>query len=207
MQMPFALQLYKRLERQVEMLAYTWLNRKPPHGIMRHSPDRHTVRAMQRTSGECVRQVLFVCAANMCRSPMAEGLMRRKLEREGRAGEICAASAGVRAMDGSLATTNAIAIMAERGIDITGHRSRALTRQLVEDAALILTMEKDHADVIKARFPQHARRVYLLSEMADLDADIEDPVGGTAEDYSQTAQEIQDLIERGFPKIMQLIEE
>lgn len=204
MQAPIALQLFKRLYRQVETLAYIRPNRKEPYGIMRHSPDRHTARATQITSEECVRQILFVCAANMCRSPMAEGLMQRKLEREGRAGELCAASAGVRAMNGAPATWNAITIMSERGADITGHRSRALTRQLVEDAALILTMEKDHADVIKARFPQYAQRVYLLSEMAGLDADIEDPVGGTAEDYSQTAQEIQDLIERGFPKIMQL---
>jgi len=154
-----------------------------------------------------VRQILLVCAANMCRSPMAEGLMQRKLEREGRAGEIRAASAGVRAVDGVRATAHAITIMSERGIDIAGHRSRTLTQKIVEDAALILTMEQDHADVIKARFPQHARRVYLLSEMAGLDGDIEDPVGGTLEDYSQTAQEIQNLIEQGYPKIMQLIGE
>ncbi len=154
-----------------------------------------------------MKTILFVCTANMCRSPMAEGLMQRKLEREGRAGEICVASAGVRAVDGARATWNAITIMSERGADIGGHRSRALTPELVEGAALILTMEQEHADTIKARFPQHAHRVYLLSEMAGLDYDIEDPVGGTQEDYSQTAQEIQDLIEWGFPKIMQLIGE
>jgi protein arginine phosphatase len=138
---------------------------------------------------------------------MAEGLMQRKLAREGRAGEIRAASAGVRAVDGVRATAHAITTMSGRGMDIAGHRSRAITNKIVEDAALILTMEQDHADVIKAKFPQHANRVHLLSEMAGLDGDVEDPVGGTLEDYSQTAQEIQDLIEHGFPKIMQLIGE
>lgn len=207
MQMPIALQLYKRLEHQVEMLAYIWPNRKGPYGIMRHSPDRHAVGAIQRIPGDCVGQILFVCAANMCRSPMAEGLMQRKLEREGRAGQLCVASAGVRAVDGARATWNAITIMSERSVDIAGHRSRALTQEIVEDAALILTMEQEHAEAIKARFPQHAHRVYLLSEMAGRDDDIEDPVGGTTEDYSQTAQEIQDLIEQGYPRIMRLIEE
>ena len=207
MQVPIALQLFKRIYSQIGTIAYIWPNRKEPYGIMQHGPDRHTVRATQTTSGECVRQILFVCAANMCRSPMAEGLMQRKLEREGRAGEICAASAGVRAVDGARATWNAITIMSERSVDIAGHRSRALTREIVEDAALILTMEREHAEAIKTRFPQHAHRVYLLSEMAGLDDEIEDPVGGTTEDYSQTAQEIQDLIEQGYPKIMQLIGE
>ena len=154
-----------------------------------------------------MKTILFVCTANQCRSPMAEGLMRRKLEREGRAGEIRAASAGVDALDGCRATENSIQAMAARGIDISGHRSRATTDKILQDAALILTMERAHANVLQALFPAHAERVHLLAQMAGLESDVADPVGSPLEDYRRTAQEIENLIELGYRRMMQLIGE
>jgi protein-tyrosine-phosphatase len=154
-----------------------------------------------------MKTILFVCTANQCRSPMAEGLMRRKLEREGRAGEIRAASAGVDALDGCRATENSIQAMAARGIDISGHRSRATTDRILQDAALILTMERAHANVLQALFPAHAERVHLLAQMAGLESDVADPVGSPLEDYRRTAQEIENLIELGYLRMMQLIGE
>ena len=154
-----------------------------------------------------MKTILFVCTANQCRSPMAEGLMRRKLEREGRAGEIRAASAGVDALDGCRATENSIQAMAARGIDISGHRSRATTDRILQDAALILTMERAHANVLQALFPAHAERVHLLAQMTGLESDVADPVGSPLEDYRRTAQEIENLIELGYHRMMQLIGE
>jgi protein-tyrosine-phosphatase len=154
-----------------------------------------------------MKTILFVCTANQCRSPMAEGLMRRKLEREGRADEIRAASAGVDALDGCRATENSIQAMAARGIDISGHRSRATTGKILQDAALILTMERAHANVLQALFPAHAERVHLLAQMAGLESDVADPVGSPLEDYRRTAQEIENLIELGYLRMMQLIGE
>ena len=154
-----------------------------------------------------MKTILFVCTANQCRSPMAEGLMRRKLEREGRAGEIRAASAGVDALDSCRATENSIQAMAARGIDISGHRSRATTDKILQDAALILTMERAHANVLQALFPAHAERVHLLAQMAGLESDVADPVGSPLEDYRRTAQEIENLIELGYHRMMQLIGE
>jgi len=154
-----------------------------------------------------MKTILLVCTANQCRSPMAEGLMRRKLEREGRAGEIRAASAGVDALDGCRATENSIQAMAARGIDISGHRSRATTDRILQDAALILTMERAHANVLQALFPAHAERVHLLAQMTGLESDVADPVGSPLEDYRRTAQEIENLIELGYHRMMQLIGE
>jgi protein-tyrosine-phosphatase len=151
--------------------------------------------------------ILFVCTANMCRSPMAEGLMRRKLEREDRAHEFRAASAGVWTVDGRPATESAIMVMAELGIDIRGHRSRLLTDRIVENAALILTMTRSHAEAIRAEFPEHKNRVFLLSEMVGYGYDIADPVGGSLLDYEETAQEIEALIETGYERMMQWIEQ
>ena len=154
-----------------------------------------------------MKTILLVCTANQCRSPMAEGLMRRKLEREGRADEIRAASAGVDALDGCRATENSIRAMAARGIDISGHCSRATTDRILQDAALILTMERAHANVLQALFPAHAERVHLLAQMAGLESDVADPVGSPLEDYRRTAQEIENLIELGYLRMMQLIGE
>jgi protein-tyrosine-phosphatase len=141
----------------------------------------------------------------MCRSPMAEGLMQRKLEREGRADQIRAASAGVWTVDGRPATRNAILAMAEYGADIRRHRSRIISDRMLENAALILTMTHSHAEALRAEFPQHASRIYLLSNMVGYDYEVEDPVGGSMLDYEETAQVIEAMLEQGYPKMMELI--
>jgi protein-tyrosine-phosphatase len=138
---------------------------------------------------------------------MAEGLMRRKLEREDCAHEFRAASSGVWTIDGRPATESAIMVMAELGIDIRSHRSRLLTDRIVENAALILTMTHSHAEAIRAEFPEHKSRVFLLSEMVGYGYDIEDPIGGSLLDYEETAQEIEALIETGYERMMQLIQQ
>jgi protein-tyrosine-phosphatase len=151
--------------------------------------------------------ILLVCTANMCRSPMAEGLLRRKLEREGLAHEFRVASAGVWTLDGRPATESAVMVMAELGVDIRAHRSRLLTEEIMEEAALVLTMTHSHAEAIRAEFPQHRRRVMLLSELVGFGYDIEDPVGGSLLDYEETAQEIEAIIETGYGRMMQLIDQ
>jgi protein-tyrosine-phosphatase len=138
---------------------------------------------------------------------MAEGLMQRKLELEGRTHEFRAASAGVWTVDGRPATESATMVMAELGIDIRGHRSRLLIDRIVENAALILTMTHSHAEAIRAEFPEHKNRVFLLSEMVGYGYDIADPVGGSLLDYEETAQEIEALIETGYDRMMQWIEQ
>lgn len=134
----------------------------------------------------------MVCTANQCRSPMAEALARRLLQ--GRAGpdanEDGIASAGVRAWHGVPATPEAQEVLARRGIDATGHRSRPVTRDLVERADLVLCMESWHAAEVRARWPELATRVETL----DLDGDVDDPIGGTVEDYERCLARLEQLI-------------
>jgi len=101
-----------------------------------------------------MKTILFVCTANMCRSPMAEGLMQRKLEREGRVDEFRAASAGVWTVNGRPATQSAILTMAEMGVDIHQHRSRVITEEIMDEAALILVMTQHHGEALRAEFPR-----------------------------------------------------
>jgi protein-tyrosine-phosphatase len=152
-----------------------------------------------------MKTVLFVCTANMCRSPIAEGLMQDKLRREKRDGEFRAESAGVWTVNGRPATGLAVAVLAGRGIDISGHRSRVITEETIRDAALILTMTRSHAEAICAEFPAYRNRVFLLSEMVGGAFDIEDPVGGTLQQYEMTTQDLENLIEQGYPRMMKVI--
>ncbi len=135
---------------------------------------------------------------------MAEGLLRHMLERQGRADEFYVASAGCWTTDGHPASQYSVLEMIERGIDISRHRSRELTGEMVEEAALILTMTRNHAEAIRAEFPTYADRVHTLYEMAGAEGDVEDPIGGTRADYQRAAREIEKLIEDGYPEIMRL---
>lgn len=151
-----------------------------------------------------MKTILFVCTANMCRSPMAEGLMQAKLKREKLDGEFRAESAGVWTDDGNAATELAVKVMADRAIDIGGHRSRVVTEAMMRDAALVLTMTRSHAEALCAEFPAYRNKVHLLSEMMGGTSDVEDPVGGTLQQYEMSAQDLENMIERGFQHMMKL---
>ena len=148
-----------------------------------------------------MKTVLFICTGNICRSPMAEGLMWRKLAREGRVRDVQVSSAGVWTMDGRPASEYSVLEMQERGIDISEHRSRMLTENMVQNADLILTMEHHHKEVIQNESPGCADRVLTLAEVAGRLGDVEDPIGGTRADYARAAREIEALIDEAYPEI------
>src|SRR5881409_4072118 len=88
------------------------------------------------------QRVLFVCTGNICRSPLASSLLERALQERGL--DVAVSSAGTGAWDGAPASEGAYLVGLERGLDLSGHRARLLTRELVEKADLILTMARHH---------------------------------------------------------------
>jgi protein-tyrosine-phosphatase len=148
--------------------------------------------------------ILIVCTANICRSPMAEAMLRRRLESEGMPGEWQVSSAGTWATDGIRASEMGVAVMRERGLDTTAHRSRAVTDAMLGEADLILTMTSGHAEALQAEFPEARGRIRLLSEMGGPRYDVRDPYGGTLDQYRQTANELESLIEQGIERIVEL---
>ncbi len=150
--------------------------------------------------------ILMVCTGNLCRSPMAAALLRRRLDEDGDRQDWRVLSAGIWAEEGEPASTSAVMAMAERGIDLTGHRSRRLTRRMVEEADLVLGMAPQHVEALRQAFPEARDRIYLLAEMAGESHGVADPYGLSPVAYRATADELERLIRAGYERIIALAE-
>jgi protein-tyrosine-phosphatase len=140
------------------------------------------------------KRVVLVCTGNICRSPLAEALLRAALKERG-VGDVDVSSAGTGAWDGAPASEGAYLVGLERGLDLSGHRARLLTREVVEQADLILTMARHH----RARVQELGGegRVHVLGEYAGRSPDegeVSDPFGGDLDVYRQTCAELELIV-------------
>jgi len=138
---------------------------------------------------------------------MVETLLRAKLRRDEERSDWQVGSAGTWAVEGQPASAYAVAEMAKRGLDLRDHSSRPVTGELMKEADLVLGATRNHVEALKAAFPDQAHKVHLLSEMVGKVYDILDPYGGTRMEYAYTAQELEELIEEGYERIVALTEE
>src|SRR6266699_3449679 len=141
-----------------------------------------------------IQHVRFVCTGNICRSPLAASLLERSLKERGL--EVEVSSAGTGAWDGAPASEGAYLVGLERGLDLSGHRARLLTREIVEGADLILTMARHH----RARVDELGGegRVFVLGEYGGREgeeAEVSDPFGGDLEVYRDTVAELEALVD------------
>jgi protein-tyrosine phosphatase len=111
----------------------------------------------------------MVCTGNACRSPMAAAILQQRLAERGVDARVT--SAGTRPWS-SGATEPAVEVMREHGLDISGHENRQLTRELVEEADLVLGMTRDHVSIAIARSPSARERTFLVGELARLGAEV-----------------------------------
>ena len=112
--------------------------------------------------------IMFVCTGNICRSPMAEGLLRRALTDRGIEG-VSVSSTGTWGLDGSAATEHAATAAGSLGATLLDHRARTFSGTLAHDADLIIAMTSVHLREIEDMAPGTARRTRLLKELALLE--------------------------------------
>ena len=149
-----------------------------------------------------MHSILFVCTANICRSPMAMGIMQSKVKHQDDLWLI--RSAGVWAMENQPAAANTIKLVSEFGVDISSHQSKSINREMIDRFTLILVMERNHKEALRSAFRNQGSKIFMLSEMIGEKYEINDPIGGSLADFNATALEIDNILTVGFPKIEQL---
>ena len=160
-------------------------------------------------------RVLTVCTANVCRSPLAEALLRHRLD----PARFVVESAGVRALDGGRTDPHVVRRLTRRGIATADLSPRQLTPSVARQADLILTATRDHRGQVLEVFPGALRRTFTLLEFAALvdraegddamalvrsasmgrsegpqEVDIDDPIGQSEAFHDAVATQIEDAV-------------
>jgi len=140
--------------------------------------------------------VMMVCSGNTCRSPMAEGLLKKIWKDMGEPYPLRVISRGTSAMAGFPASSEAVSVMKKRGIDISSHISWPVVEKDLDEADLVITMTNAHKEMLLSRFPKYSKKIYTLSEMVPqkIKGDVADPIGLGEEVYERTAT----MLEKGL---------
>lgn len=151
-------------------------------------------------TGKADRKInlLFLCTGNTCRSPIAKVLFEDMLSRSELRHRVRVESAGTMAAEGSPASRFAVEVCREHGQELSSHNSKTITDKLIADSDLILVMQASHKAYLSHNRSANRKTIRLLSEFAtgpDKDKDIEDPFGGTKEQYELTFTQIKNTLE------------
>jgi protein-tyrosine phosphatase len=142
--------------------------------------------------------ILTVCTANICRSPMAEYLLRYRLEQTGNwQGRV--SSAGISALVCQPAEADTVALMLSRSIDLSPHRATQLTRQQLRQADLVLVMEKYHLQRVLELDPTARGKTFLLGHWSN--SEIADPYQRGDEAHAKALQSIKNGLEQWVNKM------
>ena len=154
--------------------------------------------------------IVFVCGGNTCRSPMAQGILRKLLPHELKS-KFRVFSAGVGAFAGGEASSKAIEVAAEDGVNLRRHRTRPVDDGVQEGADLILTLSPAYKEMLPRtrapRFGLFALKEFGVTGEPPEDRTIADPAGGSKETYRRCYREIKGEIERILPRLCALWEE
>ncbi len=146
--------------------------------------------------------ILLVCSGNTCRSPLAAAILSAKLAASPDYADASVQSAGIAAWDGTPASEGSYLVALERGLDLSGHRARMLTRDQVRDADLILTMSDAHTRRVAELGGE--QKVFTLTDYAgnpDGRRDVRDPMGGDVAGYRETATLLDMLLDKAIERM------
>lgn len=144
-----------------------------------------------------IQSILFVCTGNTCRSPLAEGFLKKLLERNSPR-RIEVGSAGLSAFPGSPASFQALRVARENSLFLEKHQARLVTSELIDQADLIVVMEPGHGQQLLGLYPQASGKILLLRHFARYGSrqrGIHDPYGLNLEVYRFCFEDIKECVE------------
>lgn len=149
-----------------------------------------------------MEHIIMVCTGNICRSPIAAGLLAHCLP-EHLKSRINVSSAGTNALQGYPASDHAVETMAKIGIDISGHRARQLTLELAHSADWLLTMEMAHLRFVQrwSHIPSDNLRLLLEFDPDSQVRQVADPYGGPLTAYQACLETLKPAVEGVIRKL------
>lgn len=139
-----------------------------------------------------MKNVMFVCTGNICRSAMAEKYFNYKISEKNLEEKYKAISSGTSAINGESSTENAIEVMKKYGIDLSNHEAVHIKNADILNADYIFAMTQAHKDTILLAYPELKDKTYILKEYIGICdyVDIDDPWGWDYTVYENCAKEI-----------------
>lgn len=142
------------------------------------------------------RKIMFICTGNICRSAMAEALLKKKIEDKKINEKFLVCSSGIYAYGGEVSTYEACKVMKdEYGIDLSMHRATPVRNSNIEEMDLILCMTNSHKNSLNMMYPNLKNKIFLIKEYVGLNGEVADPWGYSLSVYSDCAKELNDYID------------
>ncbi len=149
--------------------------------------------------------ILFVCTGNQCRSPVAAKLLSHHLEQQSLHLAWRVESAGTWATTGRSVPALLIQAGLDYGVDLRLHRAQRIDD--IKDLStfdLIVTMERNQKEALELEFPRLRQRIHLFATLTSVAYDVGDPMGGSIERYRASIREIDLLVRKSLPRLIEM---
>ncbi len=155
--------------------------------------------------------ITFVCSGNICRSPMAHGILKKNITGSKYNKIIEIGSAGTLNINDSHPTIETLDVSNNAGIDLSDHLSRGLNESIIINSNLIICLALNHMHYIQDNFSQYRSRAMLLKQIGRegqlSNPSVADPIGRSLSYYEKIFKQISDEVHRVTPLIFKMVDE